>query len=114
DQSRIEIVSGGDIQFQGGALALATGGQIAASATRRSFVADGAELDVAGLVGARISMESNSVKVNVQGNELRDAPGNRDAGKLFNGDVWIDRRSLIKVAAGTGGYEGERWYTAGG
>ena len=25
-----------------------------------------------------------------------------------------DRRSLIPVAAGVGGYEGERWYTAGG
>ena len=26
----------------------------------------------------------------------------------------MDRRSLIPVAAGVGGYEGERWYTAGG
>ena len=76
DQSRIEIVSGGDIQFQGGSLALATGGQIAATAARRSFVARGAELDVAGAVGVRIAMASNSVKINVQGNELRDAPNN--------------------------------------
>ena len=37
DQSRIEIVSGGDIQFQGGSLALATGGQIAATAARRGL-----------------------------------------------------------------------------
>ena len=79
DQSRIEIVSGGDIQFQGGSLALATGGQIAATAARRGFVAQGAELDVAGAVGVRIAMASNSVKINVQGNELRDAPNNRDA-----------------------------------
>ena len=76
DQSRIEIVSGGDIQFQGGSLALATGGQIAATAARRGFVAQGAELDVAGAVGVRIAMASNSVKINVQGNELRDAPNN--------------------------------------
>ena len=114
DQSRIEIVSGGDIQFQGGSLALATGGQIAATAARRGFVAQGAELDVAGAVGVRIAMASNSVKINVQGNELRDAPNNRDAAKLFNGELWVDRRSLIPVAAGVGGYEGERWYTAGG
>ena len=114
DQSRIEIVSGGDIQFQGGSLALATGGQIAATAARRSFVARGAELDVAGAVGVRIAMASNSVKINVQGNELRDAPNNRDAAKLFNGELWVDRRSLIPVAAGVGGHEGERRYTAGG
>ena len=89
DQSRIEIVSGGDIQFQGGSLALATGGQIAATAARRGFVAQGAELDVAGAVGVRIAMASNSVKINVQGNELRDALNNRDAAKLFNGELWV-------------------------
>ena len=77
-------------------------------------MAQGAELDVAGAVGVRIAMASNSVKINVQGNELRDAPNNRDAAKLFNGELWVDRRSLIPVAAGVGGYEGERWYTAGG
>ena len=33
---------------------------------------------------------------------------------MFNGELWVDRRSLIPVAAGVGGYEGERWYTAGG
>ena len=59
-------------------------------------------------------MASNSVKINVQGNELRDAPNNRDAAKLFNGELWVDRRSLIPVAAGVGGHEGERRYTAGG
>ena len=77
-------------------------------------MARGAELDVAGAVGVRIAMASNSVKINVQGNELRDAPNNRDAAKLFNGELWVDRRSLIPVAAGVGGHEGERRYTAGG
>ncbi|QOF76402.1 filamentous haemagglutinin family protein [Variovorax sp. 38R] len=114
DQSRIEIVSGGDIRFEGESLTLATGGQIAASATRRSFVADKARLDVSGAVGVNVSMESNNVKVNVQGNEMRDAPRNRESGKLFNNDVWIDRRKLVRVAPGVGGYEGERWYAAGG
>ena len=56
-------------------LALATGGQIAATASAASW-AQGAELDVAGAVGVRIAMASNSVKINVQGNELRDAPNN--------------------------------------
>ncbi|RQO62969.1 hypothetical protein DBV14_03025 [Variovorax sp. KBW07] len=114
DQSRIEIVSGGDIRFEGDSLTLATGGQIAASAARRSFVADRARLDVSGAVGVSVAMESNNVKVNVQGNELRDSPQNRESGKLFNNDVWIDRRSLVRVAPGVGGYEGERWYAAGG
>ncbi|OEZ32230.1 filamentous haemagglutinin family protein [Variovorax boronicumulans] len=114
DQSRIEIVSGGDIRFEGESLTLATGGQIAASAARRSFVADKARLDVSGAVGVNVTMESNNVKVSVQGNETRDAPRNRESGKLFNSDVWIDRRKLVRVAPGVGGYEGERWYAAGG
>ena len=36
DQSRIEVTSGGTVQVEGGAMALATGGQIAVSAARRT------------------------------------------------------------------------------
>ncbi len=61
----------------------------------------------------QVAMESNSVKVKVQGNELRDSPDNRDSGKLISSEVWIDRRQLTEVAAGTGGYEGTRWYAGG-
>jgi len=114
DQSRVEIVSGGNVEFQGDSLTLATGGQIAVSATGRSFVANRAQLDVSGAVGVSLAMDTNNVKVNVQGNEQRDAPGNRDSGKLLNANVWIDRRRLIYVPAGVGGYANERWYTAGG
>jgi filamentous hemagglutinin family protein len=114
DQSRIEIVSGGDVEFKDGSTTLATGGQIAVSAAGRSFVASGATLDVAGAVGVQLSMQSNSVKINIQGNELRDSPAGRDGGKLANGDVWIDVSQLIYVPAGTGGYASDRWYTAGG
>ncbi|QOT82184.1 filamentous hemagglutinin family protein (plasmid) [Cupriavidus basilensis] len=114
DQSRIEIVSGGDVLLDGNSLTLATGGQIAVSAARRSFLADRAQLDVSGAVGVSLAMEANNVKINVQGNEQRDAPGNRDSGNLLNANVWIDRRRLTYVPAGTGGYAGERWYTAGG
>ncbi len=59
-------------------------------------------------------MESNNVQVKVQGNELRDALDNRDSGKLTSSEVWVDRRRLVHVPAGTGGYAGERWYAAGG
>ncbi len=119
DQSRVEIVSGGDVQFAGNSLSLATGGQIAVSAAHRSFVADGAILDVSGAVGVNVAMSSNNVLVNVQGNELRDSPANRDSGKLANNDMWVDRRNLVFVE---GDYDAktnpsgtpDRWYTAGG
>ncbi|WP_282294725.1 filamentous hemagglutinin family protein [Stenotrophomonas sp. PS02289] len=117
DQSRIEIVSGGNVAFEGQSLTLATGGQVVVDAAGRSALADGARVDVSGAVGVKVSMESNNVKINVQGNELRDSPDNRDSGKLNslnNNEAWIDRRQLIHVAAGTGGYEAERWYAAGG
>ncbi|CAB3927740.1 filamentous hemagglutinin family protein [Achromobacter deleyi] len=114
DQSRIEITSGGTVQAQGGALALATGGQVAVAAVRRTQLDDGAILDVAGAVGVKVAMEANNLKVNIQGNELRDAPVNRDGNGLNNGNVWVDRRALVQVAKGVNGYERERWYTAGG
>jgi filamentous hemagglutinin family protein len=114
DESRIEIVSGGSVDFEGNSLTLATGGQIAVSATQRTFVADGAILDVSGQVGVNLAMSSNDVLVNVQGNELRDSPDNRDSGDLFNTNITVDRRDLIEVPAGTGGDPDERWYTANG
>jgi filamentous hemagglutinin family protein len=114
DESRIEIVSGGSVNFDGNSLTLATGGQIAVSATQRTFVADGAILDVSGQVGVNLAMSSNDVVVNVQGNELRDSPSNRDSGDLLNSNITVDRRDLIDVPAGTGGDPDERWYTADG
>ena len=117
DQSRIEIVSGGNVAFEDQSLTLATGGQVVVDAAGRSFLADGARVDVSGATGVQVSMESNNVKINVQGNELRDSPDNRDSGKLNslnNNEAWIDRRQLVHVPAGTGGYEADRWYAAGG
>ncbi|SEK76345.1 filamentous hemagglutinin family N-terminal domain-containing protein [Pseudomonas sp. NFIX51] len=114
DQSRVEIVSGGTVDFQSGSITLATGGQVAVSAGQRSLVRDGALIDVAGAVGVKVAMEANSVKVNIQGNEQRDAAGNRDQGSLNNNDVWVDVRELVYVPAGTNGYATDRWYTAGG
>ncbi|ALS61378.1 filamentous haemagglutinin family protein [Pandoraea norimbergensis] len=114
DQSRVEIVSGGNVEFQSDSLTLATGGQIAVSAIGRSLVATRAQLDVSGAVGVSLSMDSNNVKVNVQGNEQRDAPGNRDNTALNNANVYIDRRRLIYVPPSVGGYANQRWYTGGG
>ncbi len=114
DQSRVEIVSGGDVVFEQDSLTLATGGQIAVDAGRRTYLNAGSELDVSGSVGVKVAMESNNVLINVQGNDQRDSPDNRDNGGLNNGDVWVDRRNLIFVPAGTGGYTEDRWYTAGG
>ena len=114
DQSRIEIVTGGTVTFKGGSQTAAQGGQIAVSATRRIFTEDGALLDASGLRSVALAMASNNIQVNIQGNELRDSPQNRDADVLKNNDVWIDVRSLTLVPKDTGGYASDRYYTAGG
>ena len=114
DQSLVHVQSAGDVLFEGSSLTLATGGQIAVQATRRAELASGARLDVSGAVGVNLTMESNNVAINVQGNEQRDAPINRDGDALRNATIWIDRRKLAFVAAGTQGYDKDRWYTGGG
>ena len=114
DQSRIEIGSSGTVDFQSDSLTLATGGQIDIHAAQRSLVRERARIDVSGALGVNLAMESNNVKVNIQGNEQRDAPVNRDGKTLGSNDVWIDRRSLVFVPKGTNGYATDRWYTAGG
>src|SRR5262249_31793643 len=112
--SRIEIVSGGTVNFQSNSLTLAQGGDVAVNASKRVFTENGATIDVSGVRDVLLPMSANNVLVNVQGNELRDSPQNRDNGFLSNADVWIDLRSLIFVPAGTGGYSSDRYYTPGG
>ncbi|WP_339649765.1 filamentous haemagglutinin family protein [Halopseudomonas pelagia] len=114
DQSLVEINSSGTVDFEKDSMTLATGGQIAVDAAERSLVRDGATLDVSGAVGVKVAMENNSVKVNIQGNELRDSSVNRDEGNISSNDVWVDVRDLVHVPAGTNGYDSDRWYTAGG
>ncbi|OAM90056.1 filamentous hemagglutinin family protein [Termitidicoccus mucosus] len=133
DQSRVEITTGGAVSFKEGSLTVATGGQVSvaagnsaagtvgtggvsASSGGRIDLADGAQIDVSGALGVEVSMETNNLLVNVQGFELRDSPLNRDNPDrpLFNQNIWIDQRGLIYVPAGTGGYESDRYYTAGG
>ena len=106
-------MSGNLASFLDGSTTLATGGQIAVSARRQTLLDAGARLDVAGAIGVRLAMESNNLKIDVQGNEQRDAPVNRDSKLLNNSEIWIDRRTLVKVP-GANGYAGERWYTGGG
>ncbi|PLY45348.1 hemagglutinin [Janthinobacterium sp. ROICE36] len=114
DQSRIEIGSAGTVEFMGDSLTLATGGQIAVNAASRSLLRDGAQFDVSGAVGVKVAMAANNVEINVQGNEQRDAPVNRDGKALINNNIWVDRRKLVLVPKGTNGDDSDRWYTAGG
>ena len=114
DLSRIEIVSGNTVEFTGTSISLATGGEIAISAAQRTLLRPQAMLDVSGAVGVPVAMANNNLKINVQGNEQRDSPNNRDSKNLNNQDLYLDRRLLILVPAGTQGYEGDRWYTQGG
>ncbi|WP_323162138.1 filamentous haemagglutinin family protein [Pseudomonas fluorescens] len=114
DQSRIDIQSGGSVEFQSGSITLATGGQVAVTAGLRSLVRNGALIDVSGAIGVKVAMESNNIKINVQGNEQRDSSVNREKGALNSNDVWVDVRELVYVPAGTNGYATDRWYTAGG
>ncbi|OYU91219.1 MAG: hypothetical protein CFE29_07745 [Bradyrhizobiaceae bacterium PARB1] len=114
DQSRIEVVTGGIVTFQNQSQTMAQGGQVAVSAGQRVFVETGASIDVSGVRGAVRPMSANQVRVNVQGNELRDSPQNRDNAALLSKDVWIDIRDLVLLPDGTGGYAGDRYYTKGG
>ncbi len=114
DQSLVQITSSGDVLFDSDSLTVATGGQINVLATRRAMVMERAKLDVSGAVGVKVAMSANNVEVNVQGNEQRDAPSNRDTHTLNNLTVYIDRRYLVRVPAGTQGYATDRWYTPGG
>lgn len=114
DQSLVQIASSGNVAFEPDSMTLATGGQVNVNAARRIQLAERAAIDVAGAVGVSVAMASNNVEVNVQGNEQRDAPGNRDSRNLNNANLWIDRRYLVRVPAGTNGYATDRWYTGGG
>lgn len=114
DQGRVEIVSGGNVVFKDGSVTQAQGGQVSVSAGRRVFAESGSIIDVSGVRGVLLPMSANNLLINVQGNELRDSPVNRDQDSLKNADVWIDPRDLVLVPAGTGGYATDRYYTPGG
>jgi filamentous hemagglutinin family protein len=116
--SRIEITTGGTVDFASGSLTSATAGQIEVSAGKRIFTASGAELDVSGLVNVSLPMSANNLAVNIQGFEQRDDPLNRDTKLLNNSTVYVDLRQLQEVPANpsyNAPYNTEnRFYTPGG
>jgi filamentous hemagglutinin family protein len=116
--SRIEINTGGTVDFAGGSLTSATAGQIEVSAGDRIFAGNGAVLDVSGLLNVSLPMSANNLAVNIQGFELRDAPVNRGTESLFNNTIYVDLRQLQEVPANASynaPYNTEnRYYTAGG
>ena len=65
--SRIEVVSGNTVEFQGDSMTIATGGEVVVTAVKRTLVDTGAQLDVSGAIGVRVAMETNNLKINVQG-----------------------------------------------
>lgn len=82
-QSRIEIVSGGSVEFQNGSLNLSTGGQIAVNAIGRVLADAGATLSAAGSIDTVLPATANVLSIaGLQGHDLRDAPANRDTGAL--------------------------------
>lgn len=114
DRSRIEIMTGGDVTFESGSHTIAQGGQIAVFGRGKTFVGEGAVLDVSGVRGVAMDMASNSLMVNVQPYEMRDSSVNRENEPLKHNNVWIDVRELILLPSGTGGHDGDRYYTPGG
>jgi filamentous hemagglutinin family protein len=114
EDSRIEIVSGNTIEFQGGSQTAAFGGQVAASAVNRIQTDAGALIDVAGSFGVALPVSANDIAVSIQSFETRDNPQNRLTQALRNNTVYVDQRDLTQIAAGTGGYAIARDYTAGG
>ncbi len=111
--ARIEIVSGGTVEFQNGSDTSAPGGQLAVSAVSRVQADNGALLDVSGSYGVPLAMSANDITVNVQSFELRDNPLNRLTQNLRNSTVYVDARSLVLVPASSA-YSTDRYYTQGG
>lgn len=114
DQLWVEIVLGGNIYFSVDLLMVVMGGQIIVDVVVCSYVDDVVCVDVFGVVGVQVLMESNNVQIKVQGNELCDVLDNCDSGKLISSEVWVDCCRLVYVLVGIGGYEGECWYVVGG
>ena len=105
-QSRIEIVSGGSVEFQGSSLTLSTGGQIALAAAGRVLADSGATLSAAGSVNTVLPAMANSLQIDVQGYDLRDAPANRDTGALTSHTISVSTADLVQI--------GDLQYTPGG
>ena len=105
-QSRIEIVSGGTVEFQNNSLNLSTGGQIAIYAAGRALADTGAALSAAGSVDSVLPASANILSARFQPFDLRDAPANRDTGALTTQVMNVATDSLVQI--------GDLQYTKGG
>src|SRR3546814_16037786 len=82
DQSRIEIVTGGEVVFEGRSQTSDQGVQVAVQAAGRITAEDGALIDVSGVQVIYMDMVSNSLIVIIQGNLLKGSPDNPVSNKL--------------------------------
>ncbi len=113
DLSRVEITTGGSVEFSRGSITLAQGGQVAVQAAGRVQADSTAALDVAGQLNVSLPMSANELAISVQPFEQRDAPVNRTSGGLNSTTVTIDQRDLVLVPA-SALYATDRYYTGGG
>ncbi|HTZ72218.1 MAG TPA: filamentous hemagglutinin family protein [Acetobacteraceae bacterium] len=109
-EGRIEISTGGTVDMQGGALALAQGGQVAVNATGAILVESGATIDVSGTNAILPSSENSLFVQGIVPYYLRDSAANRTGGLEFQ-NVYIDERTLQEISSGA--YAGNI-YTEGG
>ena len=100
--SRIEISSGGSVDFAPGAVALTPGGQVAVAGAQSVLVESGATIDVSGSTNAVLPASVNDLLVNVQPYQLRDSAANRSGG-LKSTNVYVDARTLVEIASGAYG-----------
>jgi filamentous hemagglutinin family protein len=101
-ESRIEISSGGSVDFAPGAVALTPGGQVAVAGAKSILVESGATIDVSGSTDAVLPASVNDLLVNVQPYQLRDSAANRTGG-LKSTNVYVDARTLVEIASGAYG-----------
>jgi filamentous hemagglutinin family protein len=96
-QSRIEIVSGGSVEFQNGSLNLSTGGQIALHTAGRVLVDSGAALSAAGSIDTILPATANTITEQVTPYDMRDAPANRDTGNLTTQPINLSAGDLVSI-----------------
>jgi filamentous hemagglutinin family protein len=101
-ESRIEIATGGSVDFQPGALAMTPGGQVAVAAGGRLLLETGATINVAGSTSAVLPASVNDLLINVQPYQLADSAANRSGG-LKSTQVHVDARTLVEIASGAYG-----------
>ncbi len=114
DQSRIEIVTGGLVDFGNGSLTMARAARwrpSPASACSPKTAPSSTSPARSAPCCRCPPMRSRSTS---RATSCVTSPQNRDSGVLINSNIWIDARDLTLVPAGTGGYASDRYYTAGG